>query len=302
MLTRLVYLGEAGFDNVFEALSDFATSLRCAFLINLPYNSNTKLKTILDRVNSDEYLQSLWDCINVNAVRRLGLSDHGRVHFAIVSNIGLKILRTLVEAKVQPNIVTDHSMTNDDAEVVVFLGAVLHDLGMVAHRDNHEVFSVSLASQMIPDLIRGVYGDRERAVITAETLHAIYAHESEIPQFTLEAGVVRVADALDMKEGRARIPFIAGKKDIHALSAMSIHDVKIRKGKLKPIIVEISMYNESGIFQVDQLLKKKIAGTKIEGFIEVVAQVENQQRKTVLSRYTLGASPEQPSQQASIQR
>jgi metal-dependent HD superfamily phosphatase/phosphodiesterase len=138
--------------------------------------------------------------------------------------------------------------------------------------------------------LTGIYGDKERAIVTAEALHTIYAHESEIPQFTIEAGVVRVADALDMKEGRARIPFTAGKKDIHALSAMSIRDVKIRKSKQKPIIVEISMYNESGIFQVDQLLKKKILGTKIEGFIEVVAQVENQQRKTVLTRYTLGAT------------
>ncbi len=235
---------------------------------------------------------SLWDCINVNAVRRLALSDHGRVHFAIVSNIALKILRNLQEAKVQPNIVTDHNLTQDDAEVVVFLGAVLHDLGMVAHRQNHEVFSVSLASQILPELLGETYNDRERAIITAESLHSIYAHESEIPQFTLEAGVVRVADALDMKEGRARIPFTAGKKDIHALSAMSIRDVKIRKTKSKPVVVEISMYNESGIFQVDQLLKKKIAGTKLEGFIEVVAQVENQQRKTVLSRYTLGGTSE----------
>ena len=69
----------------------------------------------------------------MNAVRRLGLSDHGRVHFAIVANIGLKILRDLVEAKVKPNVVTDYSLTNDDAEVIVFLGSVLHDLGMVAH-------------------------------------------------------------------------------------------------------------------------------------------------------------------------
>ncbi len=243
----------------------------------------------------------MWDCINTNAVRRLGLSDHGRVHFAIVSNIALKILRNLLEADVRPNIVTDHDMTNEDAEVVVFLGAVLHDLGMVAHRDNHEIFSVSMASQLLPELLRGVYGDKERAIITAETLHTIYAHESEIPQFTLEAGVVRVADALDMKEGRARIPFTAGKKDIHALSAMSIRDVKIRKGRQKPIVVEISMYNESGIFQVDQLLKKKIAGTRLEGFIEVVAQVENQQRKTVLSRYTLGTVPEHPTTQTSAQ-
>ena len=246
--------------------------------INLPYNSNQKLKTVLDRVNSDEYLQSLWDCINTNAVRRLGLSDHGRVHFAIVSNIGLKILRNLIEAGVEPSIVTDHKLANDDAEVVVFLGSVLHDLGMVAHRENHQIFSVSLAAQIIPGLLAGIYGDKERAIVTAEALHAIYAHESEI------------ADALDMKEGRARIPFTAGKKDIHALSAMSIRDVKIRKSKQKPVIVEISMYNESGIFQVDQLLKKKILGTKIEGFIEVVAQVENQQRKTVLTRYTLGAT------------
>src|SRR5256886_14827410 len=236
--------------------------------INLPYNSNQKLKTVLDRVNSDEYLQSLWDCINTNAVRRLGLSDHGRVHFAIVSNIGLKILRNLIEAGVEPSIVTDHKLTNDDAEVVVFLGSVLHDLGMVAHRENHQIFSVSLAAQIIPGLLMGIYGEKERAIITAEALHTIYAHESEIPQFTIEAGVVRVADALDMKEGRARIPFTAGKKDIHAMSAMSIRDVKIRKSKQKPIIVEISMYNESGIFQVDQLLKKKILGTKIEGFIK----------------------------------
>ena len=146
--------------------------------INLPYNSNQKLKTVLDRVNSDEYLQSLWDCINTNAVRRLGLSDHGRVHFAIVSNIGLKVLRNLIEAGVEPSIVTDHKLTNDDAEVVVFLGSVLHDLGMVAHRENHQIFSVSLAAQIIPGLLMGVYGDKERAIVTAEALHTIYAHES----------------------------------------------------------------------------------------------------------------------------
>ena len=219
-----------------------------------------------------------------------------------MSNIALKILRNLLEADVKPNIVTDHKMTNEDAEVVVFLGAVLHDLGMIAHRENHHMFSVPLAFQLLPGLLEDIYDEKERAIITSETLHTIYAHESEIPQLTLEAGVVRVADALDMKEGRARIPFTAGKKDIHALSAMSIRDVKIRKSKQKPVIVEISMYNESGIFQVDQLLRKKIAGTKLEGYIEVVAQVENQQRKTVLSRYTLGTVAETPTAEVFVQK
>ncbi len=271
------------------------------FLINLPYNSNLKLKAVLERVNNNEFLQSLWDCTNVNAVRRLGLSDHGRVHFAIVANIALKILRNLFDADVKPNIVIDHKLTNDDAEVVVFLGSVLHDLGMVAHRENHHIFSVPLAFQLLPELLTGIYNDKDRAIITAETLHTIYAHESEIPQFTIEAGVVRVADALDMKEGRARIPFTVGKKDIHALSAMSIRDIKIRKSKEKPVVVEISMYNESGIFQVDQLLKKKIAGTLIEKYVEVVAQVEKEQRKVILSKYTLGTGVEIPGPDAFIQ-
>src|SRR5207247_3217963 len=129
------------FENIFEPASKRIWRNGADFLIHLPYNSNLKLKSILDRVNGDEYRQSLWECINVNAVRRLGLSDHGPVHFAIVSNIALKILRNLLEAGVKPNIVTDHRMTDDDAEVVVFLGAVLHDLGMVAHRENHHMFS-----------------------------------------------------------------------------------------------------------------------------------------------------------------
>src|SRR5438034_11386201 len=90
------------------------------FLINLPYNSNLKLKSILDRVNGDEYLQSLCECINVNAVRRLGLSDHAPVHFAIVSNIALKILRNLPEAGAKPNSVTEQSLKYDAAEVVLF--------------------------------------------------------------------------------------------------------------------------------------------------------------------------------------
>ena len=40
----------------------------------------------------------------------------------------------------------------------------------------------------------------------------------------------------------------------------------------------------------------------LEGFIEVVAQVENQQRKTVLSRYTLGTVPETPTAEVIVQK
>jgi len=74
-------------------------------------------------------------------------------------------------------------------KLLFFLGRLLHDLGMIAHRENHQIFSVSLAaSDNTIAVDRHILREKERAIITAEALHAIYAHESEIPQFTIEAG------------------------------------------------------------------------------------------------------------------
>jgi len=49
------------------------------------------------------------------------------------------------------------------------------------------------------------------------------------------------------------LTFEAGKTDIHAISAMAIDRVDIRKGEEVPIVVEITMNNSAGIFQVDEL-------------------------------------------------
>ena len=45
----------------------------------------------------------------------------------------------------------------------------------------------------------------------AEALHAIIGHRRRGDPLTIEAGVVRVADALDMEHGRSRVPFEAGR-------------------------------------------------------------------------------------------
>ena len=45
-------------------------------------------------MNADEELYALWTVMNVNAVTRLGMTDHGPIHFQIVSNIALKMLRS----------------------------------------------------------------------------------------------------------------------------------------------------------------------------------------------------------------
>ena len=90
--------------------------------------------------------------------------------------------------------------------VIVVMACVLHDIGHVIHREGHEHLSLVLAPSLIEHLLEPIYDLRTRTILKGEILHAIYAHQREIAPLTIEAGVVKVADALDMESGRARIP------------------------------------------------------------------------------------------------
>src|SRR2546426_7696476 len=71
--------------------------------IRMPTRHNTILRDVIERVNADEELYALWTVINVNAMDRLGMSDHGPVHVQIVANIALKLLRLLEAQGITPN-------------------------------------------------------------------------------------------------------------------------------------------------------------------------------------------------------
>ncbi len=246
-------------------------------LIHVPDRHNPALQKAMAAVQADDELYTLWYCQNVNAVARLGMSDHGPVHMQIVANIALRLLRLLLAQGVIPSIVTHHGLSNEDAEVVVVLAALLHDLGISIHRANHEEYSLFLANRKLPDLLSPAYPDPiVRTVVQSEILHAIIAHRSDGRPLTLEAGVVRVADALDMAHGRSRIPFEQGEVNIHSVSAMAIERVAIEAGETKPIRARITMSNSAGIFQIDELLKEKLEGSGLEGYVEVLATIERE--------------------------
>jgi len=255
--------------------------------IRLPVRHNPTLATVVERVNADEELYGLWKATNVNAVDRLGMTDHGPVHFQIVSNIALRILRLLVERGVVPSIVKDHGMRNEDAEVVVVLGALLHDLGMSIQRADHEQFSLFVALPKIDELLGGLYTPGPRVILRSEVLHAIISHRSGGRPMTVEAGVVRVADALDMAKGRSRIPFETGSVNIHSLSAAAIEKIDIAAGGEKPVHIDVSMNNSAGVFQLDELLKEKLHGSGLEDWVEVVAFIEGESEKRLLDEYRL---------------
>src|SRR5213595_2175286 len=125
--------------------------------INVPARGNRKLRTVIERANADLQLKGWWHAANVNAVARMEINDHSWVHVQIVANIALKLLRQLTKHGVEPAMVRDYSMTSDDAEVVVTLGALLHCIGMAVHRDGHEDFSLFLAEPKQRELLKGLY-------------------------------------------------------------------------------------------------------------------------------------------------
>ena len=243
--------------------------------IKVPTRANRKLAALVDRVNEDEQVKAWWHVSNVNAVKRLEINDHSWVHIQIVTNIALKLLRQLTKHGIEPSVVRDFSMTNDDAEIVVVLGALMHDVGMSIHREGHEEFSLFLVEPEIRRLLEGIYEEPELTVIASEVLQAIISHRAGGEPFSLEAGIVRVADALDIEEGRSRIPFERGRVSIHSISAAAIDEVVISEGKDRPVSVEIKMNNSAGIYQVDELLKSKLHGSGLEPYVEVVARIEN---------------------------
>ena len=178
-------------------------------------------------------------------------------------------------------------MSRDDSEIVVVLGALLHCVGMAVHREGHEDFSLFLAEPKMRELLDGLYEEPDLTVITVEVLQAITSHREYGKPLTIEAGIVRVADALDMAKGRSRIPFERGSVSIHSLSAAAIDDVEIKDGEQRPVLIEILMNNSSGIYQVDGLLKAKLRGSGLEPYVEVVAHIDTEAEKRLVPMYRL---------------
>lgn len=267
-----------------------------SYTFNIPVRNNIKLKTIVERIRGDKKLQAYWRCSNVMAIERMGYTDHGPTHVKIVANIALKLLRILIEKSlIKPSIVENYGLEDDDAEVVVVLGSVMHDLGMCVQRRDHEKYSAILAYDVLQSILAPTYTEEQKAIVTSEVLHAIITHEQSPSQepvnriLTKEAGIVCIADALDMEAGRARIPFQSGKVDIHAVSALSIEKVEVEvvENQTKPINILIKMSNSAGIFQIDELLKPRIQKSGLEQFFHVVAMITCERENRIIEKFEI---------------
>jgi metal-dependent HD superfamily phosphatase/phosphodiesterase len=255
--------------------------------VRAPTRGNRRLEQFLDAVNADDQVKAWWHVSAVNATRRLRMSDHSWVHIQIVLNIGLRLARLLFRRGVLPSVTVDYGMSERDAEVVVAAGCLFHCVGMSIHRDDHERYSLFLTADKLGALLATAYQEPERTIIASEALHAIIGHRRKGAPFTIEAGIVRVADALDMARGRSRVPFEAGHQNIHSLSAYAIEEVKLAPGTERAVGVEITMSNSAGIFQVDELLATKLRGSGLEEYIEVTARIDAEHEQRLITVFRI---------------
>ena len=236
-------------------------------------------RIIKDYINASNAhdVRSILACFSDDAVvRDEGQTLHGK------DSIEGWIAKTIEKYKFQ---LKPLSIKQDDAEVVVTLASLFHCVGMSIHRHGHEDFSLFLSEPKMQELLEPIYDEPNRTVIVSEVLQAIISHRADGQPSTIEAGIIRVADALDMAKGRSRIPFERGRVSMHSLSAAAIEDVEIKDGDERPILVEIHMNNSSGIFQIDGLLKAKLRGSGLEPYIEVAATIEGESEKRLLESF-----------------
>ena len=236
----------------------------------------------------DEEVQAAQEYANTVSIIRLGYNDHGPVHMRTVVLNALIMLRLLHLADVKTSLEKDECGSFEDSLIAVICAAMLHDLGMGVGRNDHEMFSVLLASPILDRVLTEIYNDNlnKRTMVRALTIEGIAGHMGTRPIHSLEAGVVQVADGCDMTKGRARIPIALGHSPrashIHQYSANSIEGVIIGAGKEKPICIDVHMSSEVGFFQVEEVLLKKIADSTAKQYIELQARVGEETLKQYL--------------------
>lgn len=235
-----------------------------------------KAEQMYDLLVYDDEVRAYWRMANYFTVRHLGMNDHGETHAKIATASALTILDILQKAGIPPDVVESGAGTGDDAALVVLSAMLCHDFGNAIHREVHQQISVPLAHAVLHRLLPAIYQDTgQRTEILSFILSAIYTHHAEPLPLTREAAMVCIGDSSDMTKGRGRMAFDSGSITIHTVSALSIERVEIVRGKRRPVEIRIMMSNSAGIYQVQEVLGRKVAVGPLKDHVDVIAIVRD---------------------------
>ena len=236
----------------------------------------------------DEEIEALQEYANTVSIKRMNYNDHGPVHMRQVAYNGVKMLSFLKDANIATSLVLENSGTYEDSLCALLLAAFLHDLGMSVSRTEHEITGLVIARPIMDRILKALLPDElaRRIAIMSVATEGVMGHMASRKVFSIEAGLLLVADGCDMEKGRARIPMsitTAPKTgDIHKYSANSIEKVTIERGVEHPILINVEMSSVVGFFQIEEVLLPKIMMSSAKEHVEVYAGVIGQPKKRYL--------------------
>ncbi|MEM4389036.1 MAG: HD domain-containing protein [Candidatus Micrarchaeia archaeon] len=228
--------------------------------IKFALGKNRLALAVYNRLSRDPRFVAGCEMANAVAVNRFGYNDHGIVHVGITAVNALRIFELLDKAAVVPTFVAEKHGSKADAQLIVLLGALLHDIGNAISRENHHIHGVTYAQPILEDALAVCYDSDKLQKVKLAVLACIFEHDESVRATSIEAGIIKPADGMDCESGRARIPYrMFGRNDIHSLSALAITRVEAVAGESRPVLIRVYMDNPAGMFQIQQVLQKKIA-------------------------------------------
>ncbi|MDN5354501.1 MAG: uncharacterized protein PWQ09_1257 [Candidatus Cloacimonadota bacterium] len=243
-----------------------------------------KARQIAEDIFNDSEVQALQDYANVVSIKRLGFNDHGPVHMRKAAWNAIKMFELLSQAGIKFNLEAENIASSEDSLIVVLIASLLHDIGMSVSRQNHEIMSINLGTPIIRRILQKFYPEdvKKQVIMRSMIYEGIVGHMATQTIHSLEAGLVLIGDGCDMEKGRARITTMLANKpkvgDIHKYSANAIEKVTIGAGNVKPIQILVKMSQSVGLFQVEEVLFTKIASSPVKKYIELYAQVRDNER------------------------
>ena len=231
-----------------------------------------KTKRVWKALKDDPFIRGLWEMSDYIIKIKMHYNAHGDTHAKVVAANALKILDILVKKGIDIDTVRDGIGDTDDAHLIVLTAALLHDIGNQLHRDKHYEYSVILAIPILDQLLASIYEDPMKlAQIRGSILHCIGTHMEEVKSYTLEASILKIADGTDIAKGRSRLDYDPESVNIHTVSASSIGDVFITEGRERPVSITVHMTNSAGVFQVQEILCRKLRAGVASEYIQIEA-------------------------------
>lgn len=232
---------------------------------------------------SDPEVDALLAHANNVVVNRLHYNDHGSVHSRIVSLYSLQLADFLMKSGTEFNVLKEGIGSYADMQTVLLTASYLHDVGNAVMREDHEKLGTTLAKPLVDRLFLTLYPHEleKRIALSCMVLECIASHEW-IMANSIEASIVKVADACDMTKGRSRIPLLLGKGDIHSYSAQAIEEVHVLPSNSKKVKIQVVMNQTAGVFQVQEQLDKKLSLSVLKDDVEVEVWLEENGKRRLL--------------------